>query len=147
LEKEGKGVKKAALFVMAALLLPLLGCKSEAGAPEPRLCRVVLEEGEGFTAQTYTGQTSPGGELRFALQLEDGYTVTGADFGGCALEREPGGGITLVLPEVRYSTAVRLSVERTGAVLAYHANGGVRLDGGSAEETLRQDGSGHPGGA
>lgn len=129
-------MKKAALFVMAALLLPLLGCKSESGAPEPRLCRVVLEEGEGFTAQTYTGQTSPGGELRFALQLEDGYTVTGADFGGCALEREPGGGITLVLPEVRYSTAVRLSVERTDAVLAYHANGGVRLDGGSAEETL-----------
>ena len=129
-------MKKAALFVMAALLLPLLGCKSESGAPEPRLCRVVLEEGEGFTARSYTAQTAPGGELRFALQLEDGYTVTGADFGGCALEREPGGGITLVLPEVRYSTAVRLSVERTGAVLAYHANGGVRLDGGSAEEAL-----------
>lgn len=129
-------MRKAALFVMTALLLCLSGCAAGEAAAEPFLCRVVLEEGEGFTAQTYTGQTAPGRELRFALQPEDGYTVTGADFGGCALERTPGGGVTLVLPEVRYSTAVRLTVERTGAALAYHANGGVRLDGGSAEKTL-----------
>lgn len=129
-------MRKAALFVMTALLLCLSGCAAGEAAAEPFLCRVVLEEGEGFTAQTYTGQTAPGGELRFALQPEDGYTVTGADFDGCALERTPGGGVTLILPEVHYSTAVRLSVERTGAVLAYHANGGERLDGGSSEEAV-----------
>lgn len=129
-------MKKAALFVMAALLLSLLGCKSEAGAPEPPLCRVVLEEGAGFTARTYTGQTAPGEELRFALVPEDGCTIAGADFNGCTLEREPGGGVTLVLPQVRYSTAVRLRVERTGAALAYHANGGRRVDGGDPRQVV-----------
>ena len=126
-------MKKAALFVMTALLFALPGCQARTEAPELFPCRVVLEEGEGFTAQTYTGQTAPGGELRFALMPEDGYTIAGADFDGCALEREPGGGVTLVLPEVRYSTAVRLRVERTGAMLAYHANGGERVDGGDPE--------------
>ena len=56
-----------------ALLLGLAclsGCVRPAAEPPDLPCRVVLEEGEGFTAQTYTGQTSPGGELRFALQLE-----------------------------------------------------------------------------
>ena len=72
-------MKKAALFVMAALLFALPGCQARTEAPELFPCRVVLEEGEGFTAQTYTGQTAPGGELRFALMPEDGYTVAGAD--------------------------------------------------------------------
>ena len=56
-------MKKAALFVMAALLLPLLGCKSESGAPEPRLCRVVLEEGEGFTCDGYARTVERGGTV------------------------------------------------------------------------------------
>lgn len=129
-------MKKAVLFVMAVLLFALSGCQTGKKTPEPFPCRVVLEEGEGFTAQSYAGQTAPGGELRFALTPEDGYTVTGSDFDGCTLEREPGGGVTLVLPEVRYSSAVRLSVERTDTVLAYHANGGKRLDGGDPEHPV-----------
>lgn len=129
-------MKKAALFVMAALLLCLLGCTAGAEVPSPFLCHVVLEEGEGFTAPSYAAQSAPGGELRFALRPEDGYTVTGADFDGCVLEREPGGGVTLVLPGVRYSTAVRLDVERSAAALAYHANGGVWLDGGDSEKAV-----------
>lgn len=119
---------------MGALLLCLSGCRAEAETPERFLCRVVLEEGEGFTAQSYAAQTAPGGALRFDLLVEDGYTVTGADFDGCALERGPGGGVALVLPEVRYSTAVRLNVERVSASLTYHANGGIRLDGGDPEK-------------
>lgn len=122
-------MKKAALFVMAALLFCLSGCKNGAETAEPFPCRVVLEEGEGFTARSYAAQTAPGGEVRFQLRLEDGYAAAGADFDGYALEREPGGGVALVLPDVRYSTAVRLEVERSGRVWRCHANGGARLDG------------------
>jgi len=129
-------MKEAVLFVMAALLFALSGCQAETEAAGPFPCYVVLEKGAGFTAQAYTGQTAPGGELRFPLAVEDGYTVTGADFDGCALEREPGGGITLVLHNVCYSTAVRLDVEPTGAALSYHANGGRRLDGGDPEQAV-----------
>ncbi len=128
-------MKKAALFLMTALLLCLFGCQAEAEAPKPFPCRVVLEEGDGFTARSYAAQTVPGGELRFDLQPKDGYTVTGADYDGCALEREPEGGVTLILPKVRYSTAVRLTVERSGRYLRYHANGGERLDGEDPRET------------
>lgn len=121
---------------MTALLLCLPGCGGAGEADVPSLCRVVLEEGEGFTAQSFSARTAPGGELRFDLRLEDGYAVTGADYEGWALERGPGGGVTLVLPQVRYSTAVRLSVERSGASLAYQANGGDRLDGGGRSEAV-----------
>ncbi len=123
-------MKKAALFVLTALLFCLAGCAAGEGPGEPIPCRVVLEEGEGFTARSYAAQTAPGGELRFSIRPEDGYTVSGADYQGCAIVREPGGGMTLVLPEVRYSTAVRLEVERSGTALSCHANGGTRLDGG-----------------
>ena len=129
-------MKKAVLFVMAALLLCSFGCGAEAETLEPFLCRVVLEEGAGFTAQSYAAQTVPGGELRFDLRVEDGYTVTGADYDGCVLEHGPGGGVVLVLPEVCYSTAVRLNVERVDTALAYHANGGVRLDGGNSDKPV-----------
>jgi len=129
-------MKRAVLFIMAALLFTLSGCQAETEAAGPFSCRVVLEEGAGFTAQTYTGQTAPGGELRFPLAVEDGYTVTGADHPEVRLEREPGGGVTLVLPQVRYSTAVRLTLERSGAVLSYHANGGRRLDGGDPDRAI-----------
>lgn len=134
--KGGETVKKAALFVMAALLLCLFGCRAGAESPEPFFCHVVLEEGEGFTAESYTAQIAPGEEVRFDLRPENGYTVTGSDFDGCILERTLGGGVTLVLPEVRYSTAVRLNVEQAGGLLAYHANGGVRLDGGDPAEAV-----------
>lgn len=129
-------MKKAALFVMAVLLLCLSGCRAGAQAPGAFPCRVVLEEGEGFTAQSYAAQTAPGGEVRFSIRPEDGYAVAGADFDGYALEREPGGGVALVLSGVRYSTAVRLEVERSAAALAYHANGGARLDGGDPERAV-----------
>lgn len=129
-------MKKAALFVMVALLFALAACGAPEGGAQPFPCHVVLEEGEGFTAGSYAAQTAPGGEVRFALRARDGYAITGADFAGYALEREPGGGVTLVLRGVRYSTAVRLEVERSGAALSYHANGGARLDGGDPERAV-----------
>lgn len=129
-------MKKAPLFLMAVLLFAFSGCGAGAREAETPLCRVVLEQGEGFTAERFTAETAPGGELRFALRPLDGYSIAGADFDGYALEREAGGGVTLVLPEVRYTTAVRLSIERAGESLFYHANGGDRLDGGDPDRAV-----------
>ena len=129
-------MKKAALFVMAALLFALTACGAPEGKGEAFPRRVVLEAGEGFTADRYAAQTAPGGELRFELREDEGYTVTGADFPGYALERRQGGGVILVLRPVRYSTAVRLEVERSGQTLRYHANGGARLDGGDGAQAV-----------
>lgn len=129
-------MKKAALFVMVALLFALTACGTPESGAERFPCRVVLEEGAGFTADRYAAQTVPGGELRFFIQPEDGYIVAGADFEGCTLEREPGGGVTLVLPEVCYSRAIRLDIERSSTALSYHANGGTRLDGGDSKQAV-----------
>lgn len=129
-------MKKAVLFVVLPLLLCLSGCMRREEAPAGLLCRVVLEEGEGFTGRRYVGETEAGGVLRFSLQELDGYTITGADYDGCVLEREQGGGVTLTLPGVRYSRTVRLTVERSGITLAYRANGGERLDGGDPAEAV-----------
>lgn len=123
--------------LLPALLCLLLLCACGSGTHDRTFyCRVVLEEGEGFTARSYAAQTAPGGEVRFSIRPEDGYAVAGADFDGYVLEREPGGGVTLVLSGVRYSTAVRLAVERSAVALAYHANGGARLDGGDPEQAV-----------
>ena len=129
-------MKKAVLLVVLPFLLCLFGCAPEEEMSVNFPCRVVLEEGEGFTGRVYVGETQAGGELRFSLRELDGYTITGADYAGCLLEREQGGGVTLTLPGVRYSQTVRLIVKRSDIALAYHANGGERRDGGDPAETV-----------
>lgn len=110
---------------LVAALLPLLllaGCARPAAAPPP-LCRVVLEEGEGFTCDRYAQAVAPGEDACFRLECAEGYEILGADWEGAVLT--PGGdGVALTLPGVRYSTAVSLTVARREVYLYYDRNDG-----------------------
>lgn len=117
-------------------LLCLTGC---AGAEESRAsfpCSVVLEEGAGFRAESYTASLERGGDAVFQLKVEDGYGIVDIDYPDYALKESEAGGVTLTLRQVRYSTAVAITAERQGEPVAYLANGGLRLDGGDKGEPV-----------
>ena len=103
-----------------AMLVQLAGCAA-APAADAVQCRIVLESSPAFTAQTQTAAVTPGQTVTFTLTPADGYTLTGADYPGARLTRT-GTGYTLSLPEVRYSTAVAVTAEKSDTVLYYRDN-------------------------
>ena len=115
-------------FRLFFLILPLLlsSCHPKVSSPE-RLCRLVLEEGEGFSAESYTASAAPGGEISFFLKEEEGYTIIGSDYEPSTLLRT-GEGVTLTLKDVRYTETVRLTVERSELVLCYDPCTGRKED-------------------
>lgn len=116
-------MKNYRLLWLPLCLLLLCSCGSGTGA-QAFYCRVVLEEGTGFTCTDRTLTVLPGQDAVFLLRCDDGYTVTGADCGDYTLTPDPNGGVVLTIPCVRYSTVVSLTLERSGAVILYNSNDG-----------------------
>lgn len=108
------------LMLILAMLVLLAGCAAAPAASAVQ-CRIVLESSPAFTAQTQTAAVTPGQSVTFTLTPTDGYTLTGADYPGARLMRT-GTGYTLSLPEVRYSTAVAVTAEKSDTVLYYREN-------------------------
>ena len=108
------------LMLILAMLVLLAGCAAAPAASAVQ-CRIVLESSPAFTAQTQTAAVTPGQSVTFTLTPADGYTLTGADYPGARLTRT-GTGYTLSLPEVRYSTAVAVTAEKSDTVLCYRDN-------------------------
>ena len=108
------------LMLILAMLVLLADCAAAPAAPAVQ-CRIVLESSPAFTAQTQTAAVTPGQSVTFTLTPADGYTLTGADYPGAHLTRT-GTGYTLSLPEVRYSTAVAVTAEKSDTVLYYRDN-------------------------
>ncbi len=127
-------MKKTRLIALLCLLC-LAGCAEAPETPAPT-CQVVLEEGEGFTAQSYLAQCVPGGELVFTLRPRDGYTLTGTDWPGGELTLLPGGGSELRLKNVRYSKTVSVFAEQSGTTLTYDPNGGQTPEGKTGPVTV-----------
>lgn len=107
-------------MLILAMLVLLAGCAAAPAASAVQ-CRIVLESSPAFTAQTQTAAVTPGQSVTFTLTPADGYTLTGADYPGARLTRT-GTGYTLSLPEVRYSTAVAVTAEKSDTVLYYRDN-------------------------
>ena len=108
------------LFSLLLVAVLLTSCAPAAAKPAAQ-CRIVLESSPAFTAQTQTAAVTPGQTVTFTLTPADGYTLTGADYPGARLMRT-GTGYTLSLPEVRYSTAVAVTAEKSDTVLYYRDN-------------------------
>ena len=110
------------LFSLLLAAVLLTACAPAAAKPAAQ-CRIVLESSSAFTAQTQTAAVTPGQTVTFTLTPADGYTLTGTDYDGASLTRT-GTAYTLTLPDVRYSTAVAVTAEKSDTVLYYSDNCG-----------------------
>ena len=110
------------LFSLLLTAVLLTSCAPAAAKPAAQ-CRIVLESSSAFTAQTQTAAVTPGQTVTFTLTPADGYTLTGTDYDGASLTRT-GTAYTLTLPDVRYSTAVAVTAEKSDTVLYYNDNCG-----------------------
>lgn len=123
---------------MAALVLLcfvcLTGCAET--APQSRICHVVLEEGPGFESDCYACAVETGQDAVFTLRLKEGYTLWGTDYVNHTVTSGSGNTVWLTLHNVRYSESVSLTVVPSDVTLTYHANGGIRLDGGDPEDPV-----------
>lgn len=108
----------------AALLCFLLLCSCAETGSEVFYCRVVLEEGDGFTCGDHTLTVAPGQDAVFSIQCADGYSITGVDCEDYILTPNLNGGVTLTVRGVRYSTVISLTMERSDAVICYDSNDG-----------------------
>ncbi len=108
-------------MLILAMLVLLAGCAAAPAAPAVQ-CRIVLESSPAFTAKTQTAAVTPGQTVTFTPDPgRRPYALTGADYPGARLTRT-GTGYTLSLPEVRYSTAVAVTAEKSDTVLYYRDN-------------------------
>lgn len=114
------------LRILAPLLfvLFLLGCAPDT-AVRSYNCKVVLEEGAGFTCNDHIQVVRRGADVTFYVEALDGYEITGSDYAGSTLTPGRERGTIITVPNVRYSTVVTLTVSRSDAVLLYHSNDGT----------------------
>lgn len=117
-------MKKMRILASFLFALLLLGCTPN-GSPRTYDCRVVLEEGEGFTCSDHTQMVRRGGDVTFYVEPIDGYEITGSDYENTTVSASQENGILVTLHEVHYSTIVTLTVKKSDAILFYHFNDGT----------------------
>ena len=106
------------LFLTAAALL-LQGCASR--QEKDGKINVVLEECQDVVADKQSARIKRGSDVSFVLNLKNGCTVSGADYGDCEISTE-GTRTVLTLKDVCYSTVVKLDTAYEYRI--YYPNGG-----------------------
>lgn len=119
-------MKKMRILASFLLVLLLLGCTPD-GSPRTYDCRVVLEQGEGFTCSDHTLMVRRGSDVTFYVEPVDGYEITGSDYENTTISASQENGILVTLHEVRYSTVVTLNIKKSDAFLYYHYNDGITI--------------------
>lgn len=117
-------MRKMRILASFLFALFLLGCTPDVG-PRVYDCRVILEEGEGFTCSDHTQMARRGSDVTFYVEPMDGYEITGSDYENTTVSASQENGILITLHEVRYSTIVTLTVKKSDAILLYHYNDGT----------------------
>ena len=123
-------MKKLLLFALLALTLCLGACGSMEKKDDSLL--VLLEEGEGFSAEQSSLRVRPGEDAVFLLHLDRGVSVFSTDYRGRTEIRETEEGTELRLIEVRYPVRIRLELASRRGQIRYEANGGAGADGGTS---------------
>lgn len=104
------------------------------------LVRIVLEDGEGFTAKQQVYDVEAGSSLTIPFTVEPGYEVQTCSYPDYEIEEGPDESSLLVLAHVRYATRIRISCteqhsgdDRAEVLrIEYQLNGGSR-DGKSED--------------
>lgn len=125
-------ITKALLCLIAGIIfLPGKAALAE------RMCRVVLEESDVFTAPAMSAQIPAGSDCAFGITPNEGWMLTGCDYDGATIiPTDNGDGVTLCLPHIRYSTVVSLQALMSSRSIIYEGNGGLTPDGRTQLKTL-----------
>lgn len=103
-------------------------------------CHLVLEDGDGFTADQPAQTVLRGSDAEFTLTLAEGYQweqVSDGLHDYTVRYDDSGKKLFVTLKNVQYSEALTVPVKKGGAAVTYFANGGKRLDGGDAEKGIQ----------
>jgi len=123
---------------LAVCLSFFAGCGSRDIKLDDFSCNIVIEEGQGFTVENNTCSVKKGRDASFKINLEDGYQLAGAQYPDYSIQQaDIGNSMTLTLKKVRYSELVSLDIKKSDLNINYFANGGIRLDNGSASEAVQ----------
>ena len=123
---------------LAVCLSFFAGCGSRDIKLDDFSCNIVIEEGQGFTVENNTCSVKKGRDASFKINLEDGYQLAGAQYPDYSIQQaDIGNSMTLTLKKVRYSELVSLDIKKSNLNINYFANGGIRLDNGSASEAVQ----------
>lgn len=123
-------VRKWIFLCLALLALCLCACGGAAENDERLL--VLLEEGEGFSAELYSLRVSPGTDAVFQLQMDRGISLFSVDYRGETVVTEKDGFTELRLLDVRYPTRVKVQTVSKKGQIRYEANGGAAGDGSTS---------------
>jgi hypothetical protein len=113
------------LLALLALTLCLNACGS---AEKDDSLLVILEEGEGFSAQESALRVRPGEDAVFLLKMNRGISILSTDYRGKVEIAEKDGLTELRLLELHYPTRVRLQTASKKGQIRYEANGGAATD-------------------
>ena len=116
-------MKKLRILAPFLFLFFLLGCGPESTV-QSGFCRVILEEGEGFSCADHTRAVTRGSDVTFYVEVLDGYEITGTDYKNATVTPAESGGVLVTLHDIRYSTVVTLEIQKSAAFLIYHPNDG-----------------------
>ena len=93
---------------------------------------MILEEGEGFSAEESALRVAPGEDAVFRLQVKKSVTILSADYRGDYEIAEQDGQTLLTLRSVQYPTRIKLRLAGKSGSIRYEANGGAAADGSTS---------------
>ena len=120
-------MRKLSFFLSALLLVLCLGgCIS---AEKDSSLLVILEQGEGFTAEESAVRVAPGEDAVFLLEVRRSVTILSVEYRGEYEITEKDGLTELTLHNVRYPTRAKLVLAAKNGSVRYEGNGGALEDG------------------
>lgn len=120
-------MKRLLLLILPLLFLAAL-CACGGQTAETRVL-VVISEAEGYTVENNGQLVAPGESAVFTLQLENGFSLSGADYKGRYHFETERRVVTLTLEDIEYPTVVSLNLSSKYCTITYDANGGEGLRG------------------
>ena len=105
---------KTIKVLMCFLLLCLAGCQ----AKETHVVNVVLEQREGYEAESYAIQALRHEDIAFRLTESEGYRIVSCDYENAKLTRT-NECLLLELPDVKYNERVHLKLHESNRTMTY----------------------------
>ncbi len=139
--------KNRILFLVPMLIMGLFllcGCGASKDEDSVRMCKVVLEDGEGFEVENPAQVVKVGENLQYTIHMKEGYSVEGTDYGLIDSDYSISYGTTpdviyLNLNEVKYSTVVTVNTSYCNYEIGYLSNGGKIVENAVSKYKIKDN--------